>query len=207
MSYAPLRGHTHSFHNSGRECKMEPPAWERMSLLTGISQGEPSRRDARSENYTRPSRMRPPVADESHPRFNVRDHRCVVCASPGNLGNTWDGDLPIGSGRGGHSWLLPSPWGRHPSLALHDDMLHDRNQGFLHLSKARKHCCMTLIMWSRLPLGENPLVLSHHCKGIMYSRPKGITLDTAAIQQLRIDSTQAGDICACIVVESHTPPR
>ncbi len=127
-----------------------------MSLLTGISQGEPSRRDARSENYTRPSRMRPPVADESHPRFNVRDHRCVVCASPGNLGTTWDGDLPIGSGRGGHSWLLPSPWGRHPSLALHDDMLHDRNQGFLHLSKARKHCCMTLIMWSRLPLGENP---------------------------------------------------
>ncbi len=48
----PLRGHTHSFHNSGRGWKT--PACERRSLLTGISHGEPSRREIRSENHTRP---------------------------------------------------------------------------------------------------------------------------------------------------------
>ncbi len=31
-------------------------------------------------------------------------------------------------------------------------------------------------------LKENPLVLSHHCRGLMYSRPKVITLDAAAIR-------------------------
>ncbi len=50
----PLRGHTHSFHNSGRGCRMAPPACERRSLLTGTSHGEPSRREIRSENHTRP---------------------------------------------------------------------------------------------------------------------------------------------------------
>ncbi len=40
----PPRGHTHSFHNS----------YERRSLLTGISHVEPSRREIRSENHTRP---------------------------------------------------------------------------------------------------------------------------------------------------------
>ncbi|MCJ8736206.1 hypothetical protein PDJAM_G00256220, partial [Pangasius djambal] len=33
---------------------MVPPACERRSLLTGISHGEPSRREIRSENHTRP---------------------------------------------------------------------------------------------------------------------------------------------------------
>ncbi len=57
-----------------------------------------------------------------------------------------------------------------------------KNQGFLHMSRARTHRRETLIMRSGFPLGENPLVLSHHCRGLMYSRPNGITLDAAAIR-------------------------
>ncbi len=53
---------------------------------------------------------------------------------------------------------------------------------FLHMSKARRHCRVTLIMRSGFLLRENPLVLSHHCRGLMYSRPKGITLDAADIR-------------------------
>ncbi len=58
----------------------------------------------------------------------------------------------------------------------------DRNQDFFHITKARKHRRVTLIMWKGLPLGENPLVLSHHCRGLMYNSPKCITLDAAAIR-------------------------
>ncbi len=50
------------------------------------------------------------------------------------------------------------------------------------MSKARRHRRVTLIMRSGFPLWENPLVLSHHCRGLMYSRPIGITLDAAAIR-------------------------
>ncbi len=57
----------------------------------------------------------------------------------------------------------------------------DRNQGFFHITKARKHRRMTLIMRKGLPLEENPLVLRHHCRGLMYNSPKDITLDAAAI--------------------------
>ncbi len=103
----------------------------------------------------------------------------------------------------------------------------DMNQGFLHMCKARMHHLMTLKVQSGFPLGENPLALSHHCRGLMYSRPKCITLDAAAIRPsslwncmtvsdwpsftlltaVRIDSIRAGDRHACIVVESHTTPR
>ncbi len=103
----------------------------------------------------------------------------------------------------------------------------DKNQGFLHMSKARKYRRMTLIIRSGFLLRENPLVLSHHCRCLMYSRPKGITLDAAAIRpssfwnwltvsdrpsltlatEVRINSIRAGDSCACIVVKSHTTPR
>ncbi len=58
----------------------------------------------------------------------------------------------------------------------------DRNQGFFHITKARKHRCMTLIMRKGLPLWETPLVLSHHCRDLMYNSPKGIMLDAAAIR-------------------------
>ncbi len=39
----------------GRGERWSPPACERRSLLTGISHGEPSRREIRSENHTQPS--------------------------------------------------------------------------------------------------------------------------------------------------------
>lgn len=58
----------------------------------------------------------------------------------------------------------------------------DRNQGFIHMNKAQRHCHMTLIKWNGLPLREKPLALSHHCKDLMYSRPKGMTFDIAAIR-------------------------
>ncbi len=55
-----------------------------------------------------------------------------------------------------------------------------RNQGFFHITMACKHRRLTLIMRKGLPLGENPLVLSHHCRCLMYNSPNGITLDAAA---------------------------
>ncbi len=122
-------------------------------------------------------------------------------ASPGSWCATWDGDHSTVRGQGGHS---PGP--------------ETRTKGFLHMSKARRHRRMTLIMQSGFPLGENPLVLSHHCRGLMYSRPKGITLDVAEFRpssfwnclivsdrpslslltNVRIDSIRAGDIRTCI---------
>ncbi len=103
----------------------------------------------------------------------------------------------------------------------------DSNQGFFHIIKARKHRRMTLIMRKGLPFGENPLVLSHHCRGLMYNSPKGIMLAAAAIRPNslwncltvsdwsclilftadRMDSIRAGDRRACIDVESNAMPR
>ncbi len=54
----PLRVHTHSFHNSGRGWRIIPSTYERRSLLTGISHGESSRKEIRSENHTRPGQNR-----------------------------------------------------------------------------------------------------------------------------------------------------
>ncbi len=56
------------------------------------------------------------------------------------------------------------------------------DQGFFHITKAHKYRRMTLIMRKGLPLRENYLALSHHCRGLMYSSPKCITLDAAAIR-------------------------
>ncbi len=50
----PLRGQAHSFHSSGWGWNIEPPAWDRRSLLTGSSRGGPSRRDIKSGNHTLP---------------------------------------------------------------------------------------------------------------------------------------------------------
>ncbi len=103
----------------------------------------------------------------------------------------------------------------------------DRNQGFFHTTKARKHRRMTLIMWKGVAPRGNLLVLSHHCMCLMYNSPKAITLDAAAIKPSslwncltvsdwpslilftadRMDSIRAGDRCACIDVESHATPR
>ncbi len=103
----------------------------------------------------------------------------------------------------------------------------DRNQGFFHITKACKHRRVTLIMQKGLPLRENPLVLSHHCRGLMYSSLKGITLDAAAIRPNslwncltvsdwpclilftadRMDSIRASDRHAWIDNETHATPK
>ncbi len=103
----------------------------------------------------------------------------------------------------------------------------DRNQGFFHITKARKHRRVTLIMWKGVAPRGNILVLSHHWMCLMYNSPKAITLDAAAIKPSslwncltvsdwpslilftadRMDSIRAGDRCACIDVESHATPR
>ncbi len=51
----PLRGQAHSFHSSGWGWNIEPPAWDRRSLLTGSSKGGLSRRDIKSGNHTLPA--------------------------------------------------------------------------------------------------------------------------------------------------------
>ncbi len=139
-------------------------------------------------------------------------------------------------------WSFHRPWLEHPSritpqpvreasvvsiLQLHEAPSSgpwDRNHGFFHITKARKHRRVALIMQKGLPLGENPLVLSHHCRGLVYSSPKGITMDAAAIRPNslwncltvsdwpslipftadRMDSILASD---CIDIVSHTMPR
>ncbi len=97
-------------------------------------------------------------------------------------------------------WSFHRPWLKRPSkiapqpvreafvvsiLRRHEALNTgpwDKNQAFFHITKARKHRCVTLIMQKWFPLGENLLVLSHHCRGLMYSSPKGIMLDAAAIR-------------------------
>lgn len=58
----------------------------------------------------------------------------------------------------------------------------ERNEGFFHMGKTQRQHRVTLIMWNVLPLKENLLVLSHYCSDLMYSRPRGITFDAAAIR-------------------------
>ncbi len=48
----PFRGQAHSFHSSGWGWNIEPPAWDRRSLLKGSSRGGPLRRDIISGNHT-----------------------------------------------------------------------------------------------------------------------------------------------------------
>ncbi len=51
---------------------------------------------------------------------------------------------------------------------------------------ALMHHIMTLILWSGFTLGQNPLVSSHHCRGLMYSRQEShwtqLTLDPAVFE-------------------------
>ncbi len=151
-------------------------------------------------------------------------------ASPGS----WDGDHSTDYGQGGWPLMTAPQTLRDASVAnvmrrqgAPSTGPWDKKQGFLHMSKARRHRRVTLIMRSGFPLGNNPVVFSHHCRGLMYSKPKCITLDAADIRHssfwnsltvsdrlfltlltdVRIDSIRAGDIHACIMVESHTMPR
>ncbi len=57
----------------------------------------------------------------------------------------------------------------------------DRNQGLFHMDRARRHRRVTQIIRNGFPLEENSLVFNHHCRGLMYRRPKGNTLDRAAM--------------------------
>ncbi len=110
----------------------------------------------------------------------------ILPTSPDSLCTKRDDGLSTDLGLSDHSRLLPSPWGMHPSQALHDDKelpTQDPGTGtkasFL-MTKARRHHHVTLTKRNGLPLRENPLVLSHQCRDLMYSRPKGITSDAAA---------------------------
>ncbi len=97
-------------------------------------------------------------------------------------------------------WSFHRPWLEHPSKIAPQPMREasvisilrrheapnmvpwDRNQGFFHITKACMHCRVTLIMRKGLPHWENPLVLSHHCRGLMYNIPKCIMLYAASVR-------------------------
>ncbi len=198
----PLRGHTHSFHNSGQGWKKEPPclrvrrfcrmgishavllqnSWKQSNAEQGGGLTDEASamsvpwhpapiprekqkghcevsRDANKSTWGRPNFFQicsitsvwsfhspwPQPLSRQDICFLIckRSPTYCLCAlahdglsglgesilkleilpgSPGNWCATWDGDLPTDLGRSGHSWPLPSPWGRRPSLALHDDM-------------------------------------------------------------------------------------
>ncbi len=69
----------------------------------------------------------------------------------------------------------------------------DKNQGFRHMSKALSQRRMTLSIRSGFPLGENPLVLSHHSRDLMYSRPKVTTLGAATIRPSSPETARSGE--------------
>ncbi len=91
----PFRGHTHSFHNSGGG-KHHTSACERRSLLTGISHGELSRRETRSENHTRPGQNGATSTAGPHPGALSLEppgayrrslgHVCTIASSPSGAG-------------------------------------------------------------------------------------------------------------------------
>ncbi|KAA8579059.1 hypothetical protein FQN60_000090 [Etheostoma spectabile] len=66
----------------------------------------------------------------------------------------------------------------------------DRNQGFFHTDRARRHMCVTRIRWNGLPLRENPLDFSHHCRALMCGRPEGPTRRGTGAQE-RCPASQA----------------
>ncbi len=91
------------------------------------------------------------------------------------------------------------------------------------VSKGGRDCNPPLVIY----IGDHQCVVWVSCRGLMYSSPKGITLDAAAIRPNSLwncmtvsdwpslilftadimDSMRAGDRRACIDVESHTTPR
>jgi len=53
---------------------------------------------------------------------------------------------------------------------------------FFHMIKSHRHCRVTLIMKKKNRIGENPLVLCHYSRHLMYRRPKVIKLDAATMR-------------------------
>ncbi len=58
----------------------------------------------------------------------------------------------------------------------------NRNQGFFHVIKARKHRRVTLIMWKGVAPRGKPFGPESPLQGLMYNSPKAVTLDAAAIR-------------------------
>ncbi len=83
---------------------------------------------------------------------------------------------------------LLSAWERHLLLASCDDMklpTWDPGTGTKVSSTLSRHVSIDTWPWlceKGLPLEENPLVLSHHCRGLMHNSPKAVLLDAAAIR-------------------------
>ncbi len=105
----PLRGHTHSYHNSGWGWKS--PACERRSLLTWISYGEPSRREIRSENHTRPGQ-------NNATRSGLTSSRHTLARTPGSRaigGKVYRRSLghicTLASSPSGAGWTREYQWG------------------------------------------------------------------------------------------------
>ncbi len=102
-----------------------------------------------------------------------------------------------------------------------------RNWGLNHIERVRSPCCVTLSCLWGLALGWNPLALSHNWNGLMCRRPKGITVEAAAMRPRtlwkwctvnfwpslmffrvsRMDSKHTWVSWACIVTEFNTTLR
>ncbi len=139
--------------------------------------------------YKRPPRCcrcTPTYDDLSGPRESVSEPETRP-ASPSSWCATRDGDRSTDRGQGGHPWPLLNRWGMRPSLALPGNK---ELPALVPMTRTKvSYTCLSHLgiatwpcMRSGLPLWENPLVSSHHSRGLMYSRPKYITLDAAAIR-------------------------
>ncbi len=104
---SPLRGQAHSFHSSSWGWNIEPPAWDRMSLLTGSSRVGPSRRDIISGNHTLPGHCRAMRSSRTRSRRTLSrtpgrraiwgnayrrslGHVCTIASSPRGAGCVWE---------------------------------------------------------------------------------------------------------------------
>ncbi len=174
----PLRGQAHSFHGFGWGWNFEPPAWDRRSLLTGSSRGGPS---SISGNHTLPGYRGAISSSRTRSRWTLSTSGWSL-HSPGPQPVS-TGCLLLYCGPPGCKLLEETTTSLGTTAGFGMKLsTWDRNQGFFHITKARKRRCVSLIMRKGLPLEENPLVLSHHCKGLVYSSPKYITLDAVAIR-------------------------
>ncbi len=150
----PLGGHVHNFHHSERDRSYPPP-----------ERGDPSRRKSPQRAAEKRNQVQAYSARQNGALLPIR---CILCRTPGSRAI---GERCTDEASATYLGIQPKVRGRVP-----------KNQGFLHMSKTRRQRRVTVSMRSGFPLGENPLVLSHHCRGLIYSRPNVTTLDAAAIK-------------------------
>ncbi len=103
----PLRGQAHSLHSSGWGWNIEPPAWDRRSLLKGSSRGGPLRRDNISGNHTLASHRGAMRSSKTRSRRTIsrtpgsrviggnayrrsHAHVCTITSSPIGAGCMWE---------------------------------------------------------------------------------------------------------------------